>query len=59
MPEQYIISPSQGVQFLGLALMLKEGDLSFRGHEQEDEESAANLIADIAQEIALQVGTGD
>jgi hypothetical protein len=51
----YRISPSQGVQLLALADMLKRGDLSLRG-EPDDEQAAASLVADVAQEIALQTG---
>jgi hypothetical protein len=54
--KSFEISPSQGFQIMALAEMLKNGDVSFRGDEQEDEQSAAALIADVAQEIALQVG---
>jgi hypothetical protein len=49
------ISPSQAVQLMSLAQLLREGDLVIRGDEDEDVEAAYALIADVAQEIALQV----
>ena len=49
------LSPSQGVQLMSLAQLLREGDLAIRGEEDEDVEAAYALIADVAQEIALQV----
>jgi hypothetical protein len=49
------ISPSQAVQLMSLAQLLREGDLAIRGDEDEDVEAAYALIADVAQEIALQV----
>lgn len=53
------ISPEQAIRLMALADMVKAGDIDFRAHESEDEESARDLIADIAQEIALQVHHGD
>jgi len=35
--------------------MICAGDVDFRGYGREDEENARKLIADVAQEIALQV----
>lgn len=55
-PEQFILSPDQGLKLLCLASLLKDGDISFRGHEQDDCDNATDIIADIGQEIALQVG---
>jgi hypothetical protein len=40
---------------MSLAQLLREGDLAIRGDEDEDVEAAYALIADVAQEIALQV----
>ena len=51
----FALSPSQGVQLLSLAAMICAGDVDFRGYGREDEENARKLIADVAQEIALQV----
>jgi len=53
---EYTLSPSQAHQLMALAVLIREGDLAFRGYEQEDEENATSLIADVAQELALQVG---
>lgn len=52
----YLLSPAQAVRLLALADMLGKGDLAIRGHEQEDEQGALSLIADIGQELALQFG---
>ena len=49
------ISPSQAIHLMSLAQLLDEGDLVIRGDEDEDVEAAYALIADVAQEIALQV----
>jgi hypothetical protein len=49
------ISPSQAIQFMALAQLLRQGDLAIRGEEDEEVEAAYALIADVAQEIALQV----
>jgi len=49
------ISPSQAMQLMSLQQLLHEGDLVIRGDEDEDVEAAYALIADVAQEIALQV----
>lgn len=54
----FTVSPMQGAQLMCLAEMIRTGDLAFRGHEPEDEESATALILDVAQEIALQVPHG-
>jgi hypothetical protein len=54
--ESYSLSPSQGIQLLALADLLKRGEIAFRADEERDEQHAAALIADVAQEIALQVG---
>jgi hypothetical protein len=43
---------------MALAVALREGDLCFRGHEEEDEQSATDLIRDVGEEIALQFGGG-
>lgn len=51
-----VLSPSQGVRLMALCAMLNDGDLSFRGHEAEDEDAAAGVLRDIGQEIALQLG---
>ena len=51
----FTLSPSQGVQLLSLAEMISAGDVDFRGYDLEDEKNARKLIADVAQEIALQV----
>lgn len=53
------ISPEQAVRLMVLSEMIKAGDIDFRAHESEDEEAARDLVADIAQEIALQVHYGD
>lgn len=49
------ISPSQAVQLMALAQLLQEGYLTIHGYEDEDIGAAYALIADVAQEIALQV----
>jgi len=55
---EYPLSPDQAVRFLALADAVKNGDLTIRGHEEEDEQAALSLIADIGQELALQFGGG-
>jgi hypothetical protein len=55
----YVLSPSQGVRLMALAEMLRAGDLQFRGDEPDEAESAADVIADVAQEIALQTAAGN
>lgn len=55
-PETVIIMREQAIKLMGLHVMLRDKDLSFRGYEQEDEEAAAALIEDVAQECALQMG---
>jgi len=49
------LSPSQAVQLMSLAQLLRDGDLAIRGDEDEDVTAAYALIADVAEEIALQV----
>ena len=49
------ISPSQAVRLMALSEMLRDEDLAIRGDEDEDIEAAYTLLADVAQEIALQV----
>lgn len=44
---------------MALSEMLRNEDIDFRGHEQDDEVSARALIHDVAQEIALQVAQGN
>lgn len=46
------LSPSQSVQLLALGVMLRDGELSFKG---DDENRAADLLIDVSQEIALQL----
>jgi hypothetical protein len=55
----YLLSPSQAVRLLTLADMVSKGELTIRGHEEEDEQNALSLIADIGQELALQFGGGE
>lgn len=52
--EQYVLSPSQGVRFMALAQMLREHELLIVG-DRGNVHAAMETIADIAQEIALQV----
>lgn len=54
-PDKFELSPSQGVQLMALAEMLRDQDLAIRGDEDEDIEAAYSLLSDVAQEIALQV----
>lgn len=49
------LSPSQAVQLMSLAQLLREGDLTIRGEQDEDVDAAYALITDVAQEIALQI----
>lgn len=58
MPDQYTLSPSQGIALMSLSEMLKAGDLAIHGDDDEAIEAANELLADVAQEIALQVGEG-
>lgn len=53
------ISPDQAIKLMALAQMIKDGDIDFRGHEIQNEAAARAAIADIAQEIALQVHNAD
>ncbi len=52
-PEQFILSPSQGIQILAISELLRAGGLAIQG---DDAETAECALADIAQEIALQFG---
>lgn len=57
MPDKdFLLSPDQAARLMALSEMLRDGVLSFRGDEQDDECAAKSLIIDIGQEIALQVG---
>lgn len=56
LPDKFELSPSQGVQLMALAEMLRGQDLAIRGDEDEDIDAAYSLLSDVAQEIALQVG---
>lgn len=58
MPEQYVLSPAQGVQLMALSEMLRDGELAFRGDDSSDETRAYELLIDVGQEIALQIGGG-
>ena len=52
----YQMSPSQGVQLLCVADLLRRGQIEICGEDQEDADLALAVILDAAQEIALQVG---
>lgn len=56
MDKDILLSPSQAAQLMALCMMVRDGDLSFRGHEIEDEQSATSLLKDVGEEIALQLG---
>lgn len=60
MPDKdFLISPDQAARLLALSEMLRHGDICFRGDEEEDEQTAYNLLIDVGQELALQVGVGN
>lgn len=50
------LSPSQSLQLMALGVMLRDGDLSLRGDDEEDAQRARELLIDVSQEIALQMG---
>ena len=49
------ISPDQAIKLMAIAEMLQEGGIDIRGYEEVDVNNARLAIADVAQEIALQV----
>ena len=56
------VSPSQGIALMSLAELIRTGDVIIRSGWDADEDyeaSAASLLKDVAQEIALQVENGD
>ena len=55
----FIISPSHGVQLMALAQALSHGDLVLAYGVDPEEclaDAAEELLRDVAQEIAMQVG---
>jgi hypothetical protein len=54
MDRDFTISPSQGIQLLSIADLLKHGAIEIRG-DGEGPDNARKAIMDVAQEIALQV----
>lgn len=52
------ISPSQAINLLSLCDLVRAGDLAIFGDAAADVDAAKSLLADIAQEIALQVHDG-
>ena len=58
MGEQYVLGPAHGRQLLALSVLLKDGELYFRGYDDGSAANARRLITDIGEEIALQIGDG-
>jgi hypothetical protein len=55
-PETVQIMRDQAVKLMSLAMMIREGEIDFRGHEEADCVAARELLADVAEECALQMG---
>lgn len=58
MDRDVLLSPSQATRLMAVCVMLKDGDLAFRGDESEEEDQATSVLKDIGEEIALQLGGG-
>jgi hypothetical protein len=56
MDTDILLNRTQAIQLMALCAMLRDGDLSFRGHGPEDEEAASDVLCDIGEEVALQLG---
>jgi len=52
-PETIEIMRDHAIKLMSLAMMIREGDIDFRG---DDCESARELIAELAEECALHYG---
>lgn len=54
--ENYLLSPDQGERLLALCAVLKSGDMEFRGYDPAECQAAYDLVCNIGEEIALQIG---
>lgn len=52
------LSPAQSLQIMALGVMLRDGDLELCGEDAGDVQMATELLIDVSQEIALQIGSG-
>jgi len=55
-PETVEIMRDHAIKLMSLAMMIREGDIDFRGHEDEDCVLARALVAELAEECALHFG---
>jgi hypothetical protein len=55
-PENIILTPEQGARLMALCALVKQGDLDVRGHDDADVDNARELIFDVGEECALQLG---
>lgn len=55
LPNGCNISPSQAVQLMSLAVLVKDGELLLKSENNDMATAAFKLIQDVGQEIALQV----
>jgi len=56
LPETVEIMRDHAVRIMTLALMIRGGDIDFRGHDDDDCVSARELVAELAEECALHFG---
>lgn len=54
--EMIILTQSQGVRLMAICALIKQGDLDLRGHDREDVENAREVLYDVGEECALQLG---
>lgn len=56
MPETVTIMRDQAVKLMALHTMVRDGELTLRRNAFRNDADAENALADVAQEIALQMG---
>lgn len=57
--KSYLLSPDQAIQIMAVSVLLKDGDLTLRGKDQDLIEKALSVIECVGEELALQFGNGD
>jgi hypothetical protein len=50
-----VLSPAQSVQLMSLAVLMRDGEITFHAEDSDAATTALALIMDVGQEIALQV----
>lgn len=51
-----LLSPDQAIRLLCLCAVMQAGDMEFRGDDPRECQAAYDLICNVGEEIALQIG---